>query len=70
MVGWMCTALEIVVYGALAYMTSRMECTISSPPTPKTTAPRICWVSASTSARMNPDVSLISLARVTLFIGR
>src|SRR5262249_2704732 len=53
-VGWMCTARRIVVHGAFAYMTSRIECTTSSPPGPRIAAPRISPLPASTTIFMKP----------------
>jgi len=39
----MCIARWMTVYGAFAYMTSRIEWMTSSPPTPRIAAPRIAF---------------------------
>src|SRR5436305_712670 len=60
----------MTAYGAFAYMTSRIEWMTSSPPVPRTAAPKISLVSASTRIFIKPWVSPFSTARATRAIGR
>jgi hypothetical protein len=53
-VGWMCIARCRTVKGAFAYMRSRLVWITSSPPTPKSDAPSMSWVSRSTRIFMKP----------------
>src|SRR6516165_5465781 len=53
----MCIARCMTVYGALAYIRSRIACTASSHPGPSNEAPRISLLSPSTRMRIKPCVS-------------